>query len=296
MTKNEFDSLIRKNLADVIGENNFGYMLSKKYENYFSQEAFAAFIEEMKSDRYHSAFCSYSTGKGSELREQTGRYGITPPKMASVASSSRFCYLALRDGATGLGGSGIVAFEHECRIQGIDGTAPQLDAFIPNENMYVEAKCHEIFDAHRIVMKNKYWDKLFGIDNAFHLPNSPKVQAEAFEIGLETFRISKSGTMFDIKQFLCHLMGIASQKEEEKPAKLVYLFFKPKLDSSEEKNEIDKVFSELQNEIAAIFNSPPIRSFTEKNNIQLTAAAEYAKIMESLSSQNMITLFSASSP
>lgn len=291
MTKDRFDSLIKKNLAAVMEDNSFGYTLSKKYENYFSQEAFAAFIDEMKSERYHRSFCSYDAGKGSELKEQTGRYGKTPPKMASVASSSRFCYLALRDGADGLGGSGVVEFEHECRIKGIAGTAPQLDAFIPNENIYVEVKCHEIFDAHHIVMKVKYWEQLFGLNNAFDLPNIPKVQDETFEIGLETFNVSKPSTMFDIKQFLCHLMGIASKKEADKPAKLVYLFFKPRLDSADEQREIDEVFCELQNEIMTIFNSPPIRNFTVKNNIQLTAVAEYAKIMERLSSQNMITLF-----
>lgn len=291
MTKDEFDSLIRKNLVAATGDKCFGYMLAKKYDNYFSQEAFAAFVEEMKSDPYHRFFISYDAGKGSELKEQTGRYGKTPPKMASVASSSRFCYLALRDGADGLGGSGDVEFEHECRIRGIDGTAPQLDAFIPEENIFVEVKCHEIFDAHRVVMKSKYWDLLFGVDNAFGLPYIPKVQDEKFEIGLETFNLSKSSTMFDIKQFLCHLMGIASQKETDTPAKLVYLFFKPKLDSADEQRAIDEVFCALQNEIHTIFNSPPIRTFVGKNNIQLRAVAEYAKIMEKLDSHNTIVLF-----
>ncbi|MDD6033657.1 MAG: hypothetical protein PUC47_09290 [Oscillospiraceae bacterium] len=290
MTKEEFDGLIKKNLVAVLGDACFGYVLAKKYPNYFSREAFAIFIDEMKSG-YHRAFCSYDAGKGSELKEQTGRYGKTPPKMASVASSSRFCYLALRDGADGLGGSGEVEFEHECRIKGIDGIAPQLDAFIPNESIYVEVKCHEIFDAHHVVMKIKYWDLLFGVDNAFGLPNLPKVQDETFTIGHETFNLSKASTMFDIKQFLCHLLGIASRKEADKPAKLVYLFFKPRLDTADEQRAMDEVFCELQHEIRAIFASPPIRRFTEKNNIQLTAVAEYASIMERLSPHNRMMLF-----
>ena len=39
--------------------------------------------------------------QGAELSEKRNRYGtFTPPKIASVASSSRFCYLALKDGDT----------------------------------------------------------------------------------------------------------------------------------------------------------------------------------------------------
>lgn len=99
--------------------------------------------------------------------------------MASVASSSRFCFLALKDGANAFGGTGEVVFEHECKINGISGIAPQLDAYIPNENM----------------------------------------------IPLSVFGINKSSSMFNLKQFLCHLSGIESQAGDSKI--LAYLFFKP---------------------------------------------------------------------
>lgn len=278
LTKDGFDSLIRRNLAAVIGADSFGYRLAKVYENYYSREQFAGFVEEMKSERYYEAYRAYAAGKGGELSEQSGRYGKTPPKMASVASSSRFCYLAFRDGAEGLGGSGKVEFEHECRIDRIFGTAPQLDAFVPNERIYVEVKCHEIFDSHHVAMSGSYRDLLFGNGSAFEFPEIPEERGGRLEIGLRNFNVSKACTMFDIKQLLCHLMGIAAQKE---PARLVYLFFWPRVDSEGEQRELDALFHELRSEIAAIFGSLPIRSFTEKNNIQLTAVAEHAKIMES---------------
>lgn len=227
IAKDRFDSLIKQNLVSEIRNDSFGYTLSKRYNNYFTRESFADFVNEIKSDRYHWIFASYDVGKGSELKEQSGRY----------------------------------------------------------------VKCHEIFDAHHVVMKIKYWDHLFGTDNAFGFPFAPKSDDKKFEISLDTFGILKASTMFDIKQFLCHLIGIASQKDTSEPAKLLYLFFKPKLESVSEQQEIDKVFCELQSEITTIFNSSPIQNFIKKNNITLTALAEYAKTTEKLSRENVVTLF-----
>ena len=288
MDKRRFDSFIRKNLASE-GHISFGYELSKTYENYDSRQSFALFLDEMRTN-YPEAFLAYDRGKGSELREQSGRYGKTPPKMASVASSSRFCYLALRDGAASLGGGNVI-FEHACRIDGINGTAPQLDAFVPGYEIYVEAKCHEIFDAHRAVLKRKYWENIYGANNAFGFPVCEAPMCETFEIPLSAFGIHKRHTMFDIKQLLCHLMGIASRPDPKKSARLIYLFFKPKMDCPQEREEIETVFEELHREIGCIFRSDPIRSFTGANKIHLEAVAEYAKTMKPLHKNNMIALF-----
>lgn len=194
MKKDAFDRIIRNNVVRKTGKDCFGYIVSdtsKKYDTYYSNQVFDAFIAEMKSSIYKKAFCAYDCGKGGELQEHTGRYGKMPPKMSSVASSSRFCFLALKDGAEALGGFGEVAFEHECRIKGISGTAPQLDAFVPNENIYIEVKCHEIFDPHRIVMKKKYWSLIYGTDNKFGLNPSSEVCGDTFEIPLSVFGITK---------------------------------------------------------------------------------------------------------
>ena len=140
MNKNEFDQIIKENLEVTKGEKAFGYMVfenPKVYNVYYSKREFEVFKEEMKS-LYPDAYQAFFDGKGSELKEHIGRYGFMPPKMASVASSSRFCYLALRNGAKALGGTGSVIFEHECRIAdlGIYCNAPQLDAYIKNENIF----------------------------------------------------------------------------------------------------------------------------------------------------------------
>ena len=292
MKKSDFDKLLRQNIIDVTGKNDFGYFITDKvepYHNYYNNKVFQTFLNEMKSS-YPAAYRSYDTGKGSELECKNGRYGLTPPKMASVASSSRFCYLALRNGAHALGSNDIVEFECEQRITGISGNAPQLDAHIPDKNIFVEAKCHEIFDPHTVVLKDKYWHLIYGTDNAFGFSEIEKPATETFEIPLSIFGIEKTHSMFDIKQLLCHLLGIASQKQNTESATLLYLFFKPKANSVEKENEINTVFDALQDEIVKIFNSVPIQNFIHNKNIQLKALAEYAQIMEPLNANNILEL------
>ena len=292
MEKKDFDNIIRKNLVAQVGEDSFGYEITDtiKYANYYNEKEFNSFLNEMQLPKYKKIYEAYGDGKGRELTKHKCGSGIYPPKMASVASSSRFCYLALRDGAAGLGSSGAVDFEHGCTITGIKGTAPQLDAYIPKDNIYVEVKCHEIFDQHRIIMKEAYWNLVFGLGNDFGFSMMEKLKKDTFEIPLTAFGAEKKNSMFDMKQFICHLLGIASQKKRDIPAALVYLFFKPKVQQADEAMEIEKVFSILQEEIKIIFGSEPIQQFVKKNNIRLWAVAEYAEAMGELTVDNRVTL------
>lgn len=294
MKKVEFDELIKQNIKEVKGSDVFGYKLPEtrveQYSNYYSNDEFMSFIEEMKSSPYQEIYHAYNDGKGGELVVKNGRYGKMPPKMASVASSSRFCYLALRNGAQGLGGSGIVKFEHECKIKGVFGNAPQLDAYIPNENIYVEAKCHEIFDSHKVIMKEKYWKLIYGKNNYFGFDIIEKPEKGDFEIPLSVFGLERDSSMFDIKQLICHLLGIEAQKRDIESATLVYLFFKPKAKTNNKQKAIDEVFAILQDEILKIFDSAPIQRFVTSRNIHLRAIMEHSEIMEPLSRNNTITI------
>lgn len=278
--KAEFDNIIKENLIKKIGQAAFR---NDAYGCYYSDEEFKRFVDEMKSSPYDEIYRSYYCGDGGELVS----HGKKPPKMASVASSSRFCYLALRDGAQGLGGDENVKFEYECRIKGISGTAPQLDAYIPNSNIYVEAKCHEIFDLHRVEMSKQYWKYLRSEENDFGF--AAEEEKEVI-IELSEFGLAKERSMFDVKQFICHLLGIQSKKTDEEPATLVYLFFKPIANTDEKQRQVDEVFDELQSEIKTIFNSAPIQRFITSKNIYLRAVAECSEVMEALSSENIIEI------
>ena len=95
ISKKEFDYLIKKNLVDVIGNDCFGYEIEdKSYDVYYNKETYNKSIFKMKASKYNKFYNQYNHGKGSELKEKRNM----PPKMASVASSSRFYYLVLRDG------------------------------------------------------------------------------------------------------------------------------------------------------------------------------------------------------
>lgn len=287
ISKNEFDYLIKKNLADVIGNDCFGYEIAgKSYDVYYNKEAYNKFISEMRNGKYNKFYNQYNRGKGSELKEKRNM----PPKMASVASSSRFCYLALRDGYKQFNNSEDIIFEHNCRIKGVNATA-NLDAYIPKANIYFEVKCHEILSHHSIYLKKSYWNLLYGQENDFGFSYAKCPDLDEFKIELCNFDIKKTKIRFDIKQFLCHLWGIASQKDKDVSAKLVYLFFKPKMDLETKRIQVEEVFKELQDEIKTIFSSKSIQIFTSRNNIELSAIAEYAKIMEALSKDNTIILF-----
>ena len=290
MNKAKFDLIIKQNLIkNNVPPNSFGYTLWKKFENYYCKTAFDTFLREMQA-QYPNAYTDYSQGKGDELQEHQAPYGLLPPKMASVASSSRFCYLALRENATELENTIPVQFEYECRIRGISGTAPQLDAYIPERNIFFEVKCHEIFDWHTPTMKIKYWEHIYGKENRFGFPIQAIPNQKNFSIPFSHFDIQKRQTRFDVKQFICHLLGIATNKSPTKKATLVYLFFKPKTEDCKDRSEIEEVFQELQEEIRAIFNCKPIQNFTAYHHITLQAIVEYSETMQPLTKKNVLSL------
>ena len=290
MNKKLFDSIIKQNLTEKYGDKSFGYKLSKEYELYYSKNEFESFLTDMQCN-YPSAFEKYDSGKGSELKEQYVCGVARPPKMASVASSSRFCYLALRDGGDGFGCNGAVEFEKGCEIKGIRGNAPQLDAFFSESEIYIEAKCHEIFDKHTIVMSEKYRDLICDEENGFGLGVCICADGKNFEISPSSLGIDKDSTIFDIKQFLCHLMGIACEKAPDDTAKLVYLFFKPKTKDEKVQAEIDMLFENLKCEIETLFECDKIKNFISKNKIILEAVAEYSDVMETLNKDNIVYIY-----
>ncbi len=280
MNKREFDNVILKNLEAKLGEDKFGYKTEdgRIYPMYYTEEEFEGFLAQATLPEY----------KGSELEERTNSKGkITPPKMASVASSSRFCYLALKDGAEAIGGTGEVVFEKECKIKGINGTAPQLDAYVAGGNIFVEAKCHEMFDKKTTVMRESYQEYIVGEKEGigFNVPANLKVEKGYFNIPYGDFGFTKEFHCFDFKQFLCHLLGIACQR---KVAKIVYLYFKPVNDAKQK--DIDDLFDKLSEEVRMAFENGYIKKFCAKNGIELQAVAEYSEVMERLTDTNRIYL------
>ncbi|MBR3025917.1 MAG: hypothetical protein IKH71_15870 [Oscillospiraceae bacterium] len=296
MSKKEFNQIIK----DLIGNDKlFGYKNmsndEKPYSMYYSEDVFNKFVSDMSEE----AKKAYNKGAGEELIEHNNK----PPKMASVASSSRFCYLALHNGIDITIGndhiSGHPEFEKVCKINGIKGTSPHLDAYIDNSNCYFEVKCQEIFDIdqHKIILSTQYWNLIYGKDNAFGNEHKEKPDEKEFKIPYSEFGLKDcQGSMFDIKQLICHLLAIANQDGTNK--KLVYLFFRPDPDKLEmsstiNENELEKVFDELKTEIEHIFGSKPIKTFCDKEHIKLMAIAEKSAVMEQLTNKNLEVLYTS---
>lgn len=289
MNKKQFDAAICRNVKEKTG-----YVISDRgtvYDDYYSNSEFDKFRQDMKTS-HPDHYAEYDKGNGSELKEKTTKSGkLTPPKMASAASSSRFCYTALVNGALSLGVNGEPKFEHGCKIKGIR-SRPQLDAYFSESNTYFEVKCHEIFDQHKIEFKNSYRNIITGSGNDFDLSENDieHFKEKSFTVSPRKFGVSKASPMLDIKQLICHLLGIRSQSNGEQ-AKLIYLFFYPVTDDEKTNNEIQAVFDELKEEINAVFNSKPIKAFCQKNNIILQAFAEKSDVMNDLKNDNVISLY-----
>ena len=290
LTKSQFDSIIRDNVLKHSGLKSSPFFEAKDgekaYTNYYNDNAFDEFCDSMHNN-YPKAFEAYKYGPGKEMDKRPP----APAKMASVASSSRFCYLALRDGAQVLGLKGTPTFEKACAIKGlVPVTKATPDAFFEEDNTYFEVKCHEIFDPQK-KFKDKYRSLFLNNYKAFGFKKELFKPIEGPDDFILDLFGDKHATikLFDLKQFICHLIGIASNKDANRKATLIYLFFKPK--SAKYTVELENLFDELEQEIHMVFDNKHIKSFIRMHNISLKAYAECDYIMKAISQDNLIKLY-----
>ena len=70
---------------------------------------------------------------------------------------------------------------------------------------------------------------------------------------------------FDMKQFLCHLFGIAKNGG----GTLQYIFFTPKKELIESNPFCQEIYKKIKEEISNIWNCEGIKQMCMNNNIQL---------------------------
>lgn len=208
----------------------------KAYENYMSNEKWVAFLKEMKKEHQ----IAYVQGYGNEISEKQGRYGIYPPKMASYGSSSRMIYKLLK---TVEG----IHFEKQLPTK-VGGTA-NLDGYLQRgeTEIFIEAKCREIYTKHaNIDIKEVYNDVLDAIkiksDNAFQYKENKETKTGYLNY---SFFYGKTPIVrFDIKQLICHFLGIAANYIKNKSAKnkicFIYLIYNPEDLNISELNDVYK--------------------------------------------------------
>ena len=125
-------------IRDCQNEYECGYEIGGKlYNNYLSKEAWGKFLNSM-SDLHRA---QYYDADGGELIEKKGRWGLYPPKMASFGSSSRLIYECSKS---------IPGFYFEKQLPTRVGHTANMDGYLsrPEEDLFVEAKCREIYFSH----------------------------------------------------------------------------------------------------------------------------------------------------
>ena len=193
----------------------------REYYNYLDNASWQDFINEMKT-LYYPIYENYKNGSGDELGiKKVGKY---PPKMASYGSSSRMIYLLSRD---------IPEFCFEKKLFTTIGGTANMDGYL-NKNgtdYYIEAKCREPYYSHQFTIDRKYEQLYRYLDKRESLDF--KCSIDIIDTKRLKVQFSTSQRViehFDIKQMICHLLGIATDKIEtptEKKIQFLYLLYNP---------------------------------------------------------------------
>lgn len=213
-----------------------GYAANKRiYDTYMPNEEWEAF----KASMLPSALEEYENGGGGELVEKNGR----PPKMACYGSSSRMIYM-LSHGKPG--------FHYEKKLPTTVGGTANMDGFFEDSGRYVfvEAKCHEPYAAKSNSVSKSY-EKLYRFINE-QMAGNLEITMNESKCGryLEVAYFSDGEQLahFDVKQMICHLLGIATgflqKRLTPKQIDFIYLLYDPtELALAPDKKEIvDQIY------------------------------------------------------
>lgn len=196
---------------------------SRPYKNYLSNESWKAFKSDMEKN-HPCAFSQYALGGGKEMEERkVGKYTY-PPKMASFGSSSRMIYNLMKDNR---------CFLYEKKLSTTVGGTANLDGFIEtNEKcVFVEAKCREPYSIKNNEIADKYkllYEFLTQSPNNNLICKISCTQKGKMEVHF--FAGQQEVQHFDIKQMICHLLGVATaylKGEYDKNIDFIYLLYNP---------------------------------------------------------------------
>lgn len=214
-----------------------GYCVGgRTYDSYLCNTAWETYLADM-SEEHRS---QYGDGSGGELKEKNGR----PPKMASFASSSRMIYTLSRD---------IPGFAFEKQLPTVVGGIANMDGYLETEQrrIFVEAKCREPY-SHKSpeTIKQNYRTLYEYLQSK--LPNMFSCTMEDIpgsrDMRVAFFCSGKLVDHFDMKQMLCHLLGVANRmlldQTFDTPIQFLYLLYNPTelVLSEKSKKEILRIY------------------------------------------------------
>lgn len=240
-------------MADETAKNPIksGYVTNgKPYNNYLSNDSFAEFVEDMKTN-HPTAYEMYGKGGGKELEERASGKNVYPPKMASFGSSSRMIYNLMKD---------VDGFLFEKKQPTTVGGIANLDGFIETDEkcVFVEAKCREPYTLKDSIYERKYEDLYRTISASDKTSVTCKIEViDERKIEVKFTSGKTEIHSFDMKQMISHLLGIATAflkgEFEVKKIDFVYLLFNPKLiEIKEGKAEINRIYEQTCNECNSV--------------------------------------------
>ena len=223
----------------------YGYEISGKsqYNNYLSNDTWKRFIDSMSPLHY----AQYNDADGGELIEKKGRWGLNPPKMASFGSSSRLIYECSKS---------IPGFCFEKQLPTRVGHTANLDGYLSclEEDVFVEAKCREIYSSHlnqkiSLVYKDVY-EYIKSVNSRFSYEDTP-IEDEPDYMACSFLMNDKYISHFDVKQLICHFLGICANILENRAnanVRFIYLIFNPFFDTDFSNSNIQKFESKIKEE------------------------------------------------
>lgn len=254
-------------IRDMDGKPPYGagYKLEKTggyYDRYMSNDGWRRYLDEMSKDHRDQ----YEKGDGGELKE--GKY---PPKMACYGSSSRIIFTLLKDIPD-------IKFEYPLKTYVYRGCRPaSLDGYLcaDNADIFVEAKCGEIYTKHSKVKASREYFKVyeyisdnyknFSFDNTDVFDKNGNIDERVYNYRF--FYNNKHIIHFDIKQLISHFLGIAAGVLEGRvkdSIRFVYFIYNPE---------------ELQKESLSNIYGKTIAEIDKNGVIELFKAVfEYQKI------------------
>ena len=211
-----------------------GYIINgTQYFNYICNQEWKKYLNDMKPCHKNQ----YGMGAGGELKE--GKY---PPKMASFGSSSRLIYELSKD---------IDGFIFEEKLDTRVGGTAHLDGFLRRgcDYIYIEAKRREIYGSshENEEIKSVYepvFNKIKEVCGSLFDYQSVECKSKKEEDTRKvTFIVNgKSVKYFDLKQLICHFLGITYDIAKHPVSKVkvtfLYLVYNPK----DLKQNIDKSY------------------------------------------------------
>lgn len=202
------------------GKVNNGYSTkgsSRVYKTYLDNKSWQAVKDEMSDEH----LAQYGAGSGGELEEKDGK----PPKMAAFASSSRMIYNLSKD---------IPNFRFEEKLSTTVGGTANMDGYLEreNEHVFVEAKCREPYGHQAEQVIKQAYKPIY----CWLREKMPRIfscvmeDCEDNNMRVVFFRKGKVVAYFDIKQMICHMLGIATRllkKPDDKGVLFLYLLYNP---------------------------------------------------------------------